>query len=333
MLESASEVVTVRSEPWISDASYWMPRHVVQSAWLEHAPFAFWLVDATRPNSIVELGTHNGFSYFVFCEAVRRLGLPTKTFALDSWEGDDQAGFYGTEVYDGVVALNSEYSDFSTLLRGYFDDSLDAIPDASVDLLHIDGRHGYDDVRHDFEAWLPKLTDRGVVVFHDVAEHQEGFGVWQFWEEVSEQHPSFAFDHEHGLGVLAVGREVPPKLRDFIAAAPDHSSEIKDFYATRGADVSRQYSLLLQSSEVEHLRTEAERLGAETERLRTEAERMRGELEAARQDLGAKARAIAARDEELGGLREQLAEFGHSTSWKVTRPLRAASDLIHRRKA
>jgi hypothetical protein len=299
----------VKSEPWISDTSYWMPRHVVESAWLEHAPFAFWLVDAIRPNSIVELGTHNGFSYFVFCEAIRRLGLPTKTFALDSWEGDDQAGFYGPDVYDNVVAINStEYVEFSTLLRGYFDDSLDSIPDSSVDLLHIDGRHGYDDVRHDFEAWLPKLTERGVVIFHDIAEHQEGFGVWELWAEISQQYPSFAFDHEHGLGVLAVGPDVPPKLRELLEAASDHAPEIMDFYATTGADVSRQYSLLLKSEEVE---------------------RLEGELGAARQALDAQSRLIAQREEQLRALHVQLTELRNSTSWKVTRPLRAASDLIH----
>jgi hypothetical protein len=310
----------VKSEPWISDASYWMPRHVVESAWHEHAPFAFWLVDAIRPNSIVELGTHNGFSYFVFCEAIRRLALPTKAFALDSWEGDDQAGFYGPEVYDSVVAINSaEYVEFSALLRGYFDDSLDSIPDSSVDLLHIDGRHGYDDVRHDFDAWLPKLTERGVVIFHDIAEHQEGFGVWELWAEISQQYPSFAFDHEHGLGVLAVGPDMPKKLRDFMAAASHYAAEIKDFYSTTGANVSRQYSLLLEAREAE--------------RLRSEVERLQAELDAARQSLQAQSLLTRQRDQQLNGLNDQIAELRQSTSWKATRPLRAASDLIHRRRA
>jgi hypothetical protein len=319
VLEPTSEVAIVRSKPWISDASYWMPRHVVESAWHGHAPFAFWLVDAIRPESIVELGTHNGFSYFVFCEAIRRLALPTKAFALDSWEGDDQAGFYGPEVYDNVDAINSaEYVEFSTLLRGYFDDSLDSIPDSSVDLLHIDGRHGYDDVRHDFEAWLPKLTERGVVIFHDIAEHQEGFGVWELWAEISKQYPSFAFDHEHGLGVLAVGTDMAPKLRVFLGAASDHAAEIKDFYATTGAIVSHEYWLLLEAREAE--------------RLRREVERLKAELDAARHTLQAQAHLTAQREQQLIGLNDQIAELRQSTSWKATRPLRAASDLIHRRR-
>ena len=292
----------VEHEAWISETAYWMPPHVVESAWLEHAPFAFWLVDAIRPRSIVELGTHNGFSYFVFCEAIVRLGLPTRAFALDSWEGDDHAGFYGEDVFERVSAVNAaEYSLFSTLLRGYFDESLDSVEDASVDLLHIDGRHGYEDVRHDFEAWCKKLTDRGVVIFHDIAEHQEGFGVWQFWSEISERYPSFAFDHGHGLGVLAVGSDVPEKLRAFLDASAERPDDIKAAYESLGANVSRQYLLEVAAGETE---------------------RMRGELHDARQQLEAQSNEMA----------RQVDELHHSTSWKLTQPLRAASDILHHRK-
>ncbi|WP_166790858.1 class I SAM-dependent methyltransferase [Cryobacterium mannosilyticum] len=311
---------TVRpSDSWISDTSYWVPRHLVESAWLEHAPFAFWLVDAIRPAAIAELGTHNGFSYFVFCETIVRLGLPTRTFALDSWQGDDQAGFYGADVYENVSTINkTDYSAFSTLLRGYFDDSLDSIPDGSIDLLHIDGRHGYDDVRHDFEAWRPKLSDRGVVIFHDIAEHQEGFGVWQFWEELAVQFPSFAFDHGHGLGVLAVGSRVPPRLRAFFDAGVENADQIKEFYLGRGRAVAKEYRVSVQAAEVPALQAEVSAL--------------RSELQNAGLRVEEKEREIALHESERLGLVDQVNSLHHSTSWRLTRPLRLASDLVHRRR-
>src|SRR6202008_4311008 len=54
----------------LSAASFWWPRQLgPQPSWLEHAPFAFWLVGALRPRVLVELGTHGGFSYFTLCQA------------------------------------------------------------------------------------------------------------------------------------------------------------------------------------------------------------------------------------------------------------------------
>jgi predicted O-methyltransferase YrrM len=39
--------------------------------------------------------------------------------------------------------------------------------DEPVELLFIDGAHDYDSVREDFEMWLPKVIDGGVIAFHD----------------------------------------------------------------------------------------------------------------------------------------------------------------------
>ncbi len=168
--------------PFISQASFAMPELIVESAWIEHAPFAFWLVDALRPRTVVELGVHRGFSYFVFCQAVRQLGLDARCFGVDSWAGDQHAGFYGEDVFAAASGDNRHYRDFSRLIRGDFADALGAFADGSIDLLHIDGCHTYEAVRRDFEMWLPKLSARGVVLFHDTAEYERGFGVYLLWK-------------------------------------------------------------------------------------------------------------------------------------------------------
>src|SRR3954464_1992538 len=110
---------------FVSQASYWMPELMPVSAWVEHAPFGFWLVDALRPRTIVELGVHHGFSYFVFCQAVRRLALQARCFAIDSFEGDEHAGLYGNDVYEDVLRRNRRYHGFSQVIRSTFAQACD----------------------------------------------------------------------------------------------------------------------------------------------------------------------------------------------------------------
>jgi predicted O-methyltransferase YrrM len=161
-----------------------LPSYVPMTAWLRHGPFATWLVNAAQPRLIVELGSHFGYSYFAFCEAVRLAGLPTQCIAVDTWQGDEHTGYYGEEVYQTVLQQNEVYSSFSTLLRKTFAEALADVPDGSVDLLHVDGRHFYEDVKEDFESWIPKLAQNAIVLFHDTMVHERDFGVWKYWAEL-----------------------------------------------------------------------------------------------------------------------------------------------------
>lgn len=191
------------------------PSYVPMTAWLRHGPFAMWLVKASRPKRIVELGSHYGYSYFTFCQAVREAELQTECFAIDTWQGDEHSGFYGDEVFDTVHAENEKYADFSTLLRKTFSEALEDIEDGSVDLLHVDGRHFYEDVKEDFESWIPKLADRAIVLFHDTEVRERDFGVWQYWQELKEKNVGFNFSYQHGLGVLFWGGDLTEEVAQF----------------------------------------------------------------------------------------------------------------------
>ncbi|WP_342479224.1 class I SAM-dependent methyltransferase [Paenibacillus sp. FSL H7-0350] len=67
----------------------------------------------------------------------------------------------------------------ASLLRMTFDEAVGTFEDNSIDLLHIDGLHTYEAIKHDYECWLPKLADNSVVLFHDITVRMDDFGVYQ----------------------------------------------------------------------------------------------------------------------------------------------------------
>jgi glycosyltransferase involved in cell wall biosynthesis len=188
-------------------------RIVLPTSWVGHIPFASWIVKALRPRIVVELGVHTGNSFFTFAEAASHFDVPAILYGIDTWAGDDHAGTYAEEVFVDVNGVaQSRFPHSVRLVRKLFEDAVDDFQDGSIDLLHIDGLHTYDAVKQDFETWRSKLSDRAVVLFHDIAVTEEGFGVARFWTEMEKAYPGFAFRHSNGLGVLLVGQRVPAHI-------------------------------------------------------------------------------------------------------------------------
>ena len=215
------------------------PELLAQSHWAEHVPFAMWIISVLRPRLFVELGTFRGTSYCGFCQSIKRLGLPTRTFAVDTWKGDPHNGVNGPEILEELRGHHDpRYGTFSSLLEMSFDEAAQRFENGEIDLLHIDGYHTYEAVRHDYETWRPKLSDRGVILFHDVVEHMRDFGVWRFWDETRTQYPSFEFHHQHGLGVLAIGHDLPREIKELTSIDAEGAAHIRTFFHELGRRVS-----------------------------------------------------------------------------------------------
>lgn len=221
------------------------PRATPESAWLGHIPLAGWLIEAVRPRLLVELGTHRGASYFAFCQAVQENGLDTRCYAVDTWQGDEHAGAYGEDVFRSVSDHNREHYDgFSKLMRMTFEEACGYFENGTIDVLHIDGLHTYDAVRHDFETWLPRMSPRGVILFHDTNVRERDFGVWKLWSELRERYPAFEFSHTHGLGVLLVGAETPVSLQGLVRAAGEaRADEVNRLFERLGQLIATRQRL------------------------------------------------------------------------------------------
>lgn len=233
---SSPEISHLRSE-YIAPL-FWTPERLNrESCWWGHVPFAFWITAICRPQILVELGTQHGVSYAAFCEGVVRSRLETRCYAVDTWEGDPHAGFYGESVYDDFKEFHDKrYASFSELLRKSFDDACVYFEDGAIDLLHIDGYHTYEAVRHDFETWRPKLSDRAVVLFHDTNARGNDFGVWRYFGELKEKFSTFEFLHCHGLGVVVVGAKAPAEITDLCGLTQsDDIAALRERFSHLGA--------------------------------------------------------------------------------------------------
>ena len=262
-------------------------RVVDPPSWLAHTPFAFWIVDALRPATFVELGCHSGNSYSAFAQAVQTLHLPTACFAVDTWLGDPHAGTFDESVFAEWSEYHERrFTSFSRLVRSTFDEALEHFPDGAIDLLHIDGYHTFDAVSHDFEAWRPKMSGRGVVLCHDTNVREKDFGAWRLWERVAREYPSFAFLHGHGLGVLGIGRDLPEPLQWLFATDADEANTVRLFFARLGASVTAQHAAAAAqhaSAETRQSAAAAQQAVADAQQAAAEAQQAVAEAQQARE--------------------------------------------------
>ena len=243
------------------------PNHLANpNSWVGHIPFAAWLVQVVNPSIFIELGTHTGNSYLSFCQTVKESNLRTCCYAIDTWKGDEHSGYYGEATFSSLNEYhNLHYKDFSRLLRMTFDEAVQYFEDESIELLHIDGLHTYEAVKHDFETWLPKLAPHAVVLFHDINVRERGFGVWKFWNEVKQKYPhNFEFFHSNGLGIIQLSENLEISNLNFFNMSSENERQFREIFVSLANNIYDQYKLFEHNERILLLEKAKENLKSES---------------------------------------------------------------------
>jgi hypothetical protein len=303
-------------------------RAVAPPSWLDYAPFAFWIVDALRPSTFVELGCHSGNSYASFAQAVQALGLPAACYGVDTWRGDPHAGHFDETVFEEWSAYhNRRFATFSQLIRATFDDTVEHFASGSIDLLHIDGYHTFEGASHDFEAWRSKLSPKGVVLCHDINVRERDFGAWRLWERVRDEYPCFEFLHGHGLGVLGIGRDLPEAVRWLLSLRshnPESVNTVRLFFSRLGAAVLSRYTA------TEAQRTFRAELAARDEQLAQatgDAAQLASALASSDAQLAERAHETARLESDITSLHERLSTLSNDLDQRDERLAGATANV------
>jgi hypothetical protein len=220
---------------FVTPAMFWTPDRVDASPRSEHVPFLFWLVDALRPFTLVELTEAPAAPYLAYCQAVSRLRLPTRCYAIsgNSAKRDERVRYH-----------DERYAQFSQLLNIPADQLFERFEDGTVDLISVDALEPGALARH-YRAWLPKLSKRAIILLQGIDDPAVDTATLELWHVLAETYPHFEFVHGGGLGILGVGADLVPALQHLFSldAVAPRALEVREMFARLGGGVGSQAEL------------------------------------------------------------------------------------------
>jgi hypothetical protein len=149
------------------------------------------------------------------------------------------------------------------------------------------------------------MSKAGVVLFHDINVHEKDFGVWQLWQEMQLRYPTFEFKYGHGLGVAAVGREIPAALQNLLAS-PEMTKAISSYFFRLGEQVGVERDLA-EGKKARNLLVEAEQYVAKIDQERLALKALGTTKD---QEIEAKSQEIEAKNQQHTELEQYVAKIG-----------------------
>jgi cephalosporin hydroxylase len=164
-------------------------------------------LERRRPRTVLEIGTANGGSLYLFCEAA---AADAHFVSVDLPGGLFGGGYEATRgsLYESFARPDQRLD----LLRADSHDSAtkkrveELVEGREVDFLFIDGDHSRRGVENDYDAYAPLVGAGGAIALHDIHPGSSSLvgGVPDFWNELKPtvEHEEFVdSDAQEGYGI------------------------------------------------------------------------------------------------------------------------------------
>lgn len=148
------------------------------------------LVDSSDPKTIMEIGTKNGGTLYVW---TRYFDSTERVISLDL-PGGEFGGGYPKNQKKLFKAFSKDKEIMCVRKNSHSEKTYSHIEnilgEKSIDFLFIDADHTYDGVKQDFEMYKKLVSDGGIIAFHDIVPHPNdpNVNVDKFWNEIKKDH-------------------------------------------------------------------------------------------------------------------------------------------------
>ncbi len=169
--------------------------------WHGTSPVFEELINKTKPSLIIEVGTWKGQSAINMAKIIKKLGLSTKIYCVDTWLGalefwDWDAGTQERNLLQKNGYPQIYYQFISNVVHNNVQDIILPFPNTSLiaarfflnrkinsELVYVDASHDAEDVYLDIANYYKILKNKGIIFGDDYGMESVKIGVEKFCTE------------------------------------------------------------------------------------------------------------------------------------------------------
>ena len=162
-------------------------------------------VKSINPTTILEIGTHNGGTFFIWANLASELAI-TCDIIKSKVRDELYHSFPPPDSKCKVIPLAGDSHD-----EQFLETIKTSLNGNKIDFLFIDGDHTEDGVKSDYNMYSPLVRSGGIIAFHDILEKQPTptNQVYHFWKEIkkSTNTEEFVKDYTqtgYGIGIIHI---------------------------------------------------------------------------------------------------------------------------------